>query len=290
MDLSSEPICCADRQSLDADGQPVLALPANWDGLKLGVFPLPAVERRGPSHTPYPVLVMALQGRGRRWYRHGLHTVELTAAPEMLDLYGGRYERDRARWDGQPGMTVGVHFQPDVVAMLTHESGFDFETRHELFDPRLSWLVHTLHIEAQRGAPGGALFVQGLSIALIGWLREHYGRRTVAPARGSLTPVQRKQVVDFVEANLGEDLSVTQLAQQAALSPERFAAAFKACYGSTPYRWVQQRRVDEATKLLKTTTKPIVDIALALGFSSQSHFTQTFRQMTGTTPARVRQS
>jgi AraC family transcriptional regulator len=216
--------------------------------------------------------------------------MELSIAPQQIDLLSHRYERDAAHWDAQPGLTVGVHLQPDVVARLAHEPGFDVETRHEVFDPRMSWLVQALHDEAQRGAPGGALFAEGLSIALIGWLREHYGRRLAPRARGGsgLTPAQRQRVCECVNAHLDEELSVSRLAQEAALSPDRFAKAFKTSFGCTPHRWVQQRRVEEAIRLLKTTTRPIADVALALGFASQSHFTQVLRQMAGATPARIR--
>lgn len=289
MARASEPICGPARWALNTDGQPLLVLPEAWGGLPLGVFPLPTVEERGPAHAPHPMLVMVLAGRGRRWYRHGAHTIELPIAPRQMDLLGGRYERDAARWEAEPGLTVGVHLQPGIVARLTHETGFDIETRHEMFDPRLSWLAQALHDEARRGAPGGRLFAEGLSIALIAWLREHYGRRPAPRTRGGgLTPVQQQRVRDCVEASLGEDLSVERLAREAALSPERFARVFKASFGCTPYRWVQQRRVEEAARLLRTTAKPIAEVALELGFASQSHFTQVFKQMTGTTPARLR--
>ena len=287
---SSEQICSPARRALNSDGQPLLVLPADWGGLPLGVFPIPASEERGPAHTPHPMLVMALAGRGRRWYRHGVHTVELSIDSQQIDLLGSRYEREVARWEAAEGLTVGVHLQPDVVARLANETGFDVETRHAIYDGRLSWLVQALHDEAQRGAPGGRLFAEGLSIALIAWLREHYGRRPARRTRGGagLTPTQQQRVRDCVEGHIGENLSVMRLAQEAALSPERFAKVFKASFGCTPYRWVQQRRVAEAVRLLNTTTKPIAEIALELGFASQSHFTQVFRQSTGTTPARLR--
>jgi AraC family transcriptional regulator len=208
----------------------------------------------------------------------------------MMDLLGCGYERDAAHWDGQAGLTVGVQLKPDVVARLTHEPGFDLQTSHEVFDAQVSWLVQALHDEAQRGAPGGALFAQGLSIALIGWLREHYGRRAAPRTRGSagLTPAQQQRVRDCVETHFGKDLSITRLAQEAMLSPEHFARSFKASFGCTPHRWVQQRRIEEAVRMLRTTVRPIADIALDLGFASQSHFTQVFKQATGTTPARLR--
>lgn len=147
-----------------------------------------------------------------------------------------------------------------------------------------------MYEEAQRGAPAGRLYAQGLSIGLIGWPRERYGRRAVPgpSGRSGLTPTRRRRVRDSMEENLGDDLCITRLAHEVALSPVRFASAFKASIGCTPHRWIQQRRIEEAIQLLNTTSRGIADIALSLGFSSQSHFTQVFRQLTGSTPARMR--
>ena len=69
---------------------------------------------------------------------------------------------------------------------------------------------------------------------------------------------------------------------------DRFARRFKATTGLAPYAYVIARRVRRAEVLLQTTDRDIATIALALGFSSQSHFTTAFRQATGGTPAAYR--
>lgn len=285
----SKPICDLSEPALDKVGRPLLQLPTGWSGLPLGVFNIPGDEERGPGHAPHPTLLLALAGRGRRWYRSGARVTELSTAPQMLELYRQGHEYDSARWDGQAGLTVAVHLPVEVVASLTHEPGFAVATRHELFDDRLAWLVQTLHEEAQRGAPGGRLFAQGLSIALISWLETNYrpqcGLHTPA---GGLSAAQQRRIRDFIEAGLGTDLSIERLAQEAALSPVHFSRLFKASFGCTPHRWVQQRRVQVAQQLLKTSDRPIADIALSLGFASQSHFTQVYRNFTGDTPGRAR--
>ena len=276
----------------DVTGKPILEIPEKWSGLPLGLFPLPATEQRGPSHTEHPLLVMVLQGHGRRMYQHGPHTVELTIEPQQMDILGCCYERNGAKWDSDGGLTVGVQFQPDVVSRLIHETSLDIETHFEILNPQVSWLVQTMLDEVRHGAPSGALYAQGLSIGLIGLLRERYGRPLTLDKRGrsGLTPSRMQRVRDLIEAHLGENLCITRLAQEVSLSPVRFTTAFKASFGCTPHRWVQQRRINEAIRQLKVTPRSIADIALSLGFASQSHFTQVFRQLTGTTPACVRQS
>lgn len=122
---------------------------------------------------------------------------------------------------------------------------------------------------------------------MIARLGEHYGAPVdPAPLRG--LGASRLRVLDYIEAHLGEDLSIEALAREAASSPHHFARSFAASMGVTPHRYVQARRLDRAGVLLKGTTMPIAEIALALGFASQSHFTQAFRVRYGVTPAAAR--
>jgi AraC family transcriptional regulator len=56
----------------------------------------------------------------------------------------------------------------------------------------------------------------------------------------------------------------------------------------SPYRFVTEKRVERARRMLKTSTLPISEIALACGFSSQQHLTSTLSARLGITPRRIR--
>jgi AraC family transcriptional regulator len=272
-------------------GEPALRLPPKWGGLPLNLFPIPAHEQRGPASAATPMLLLAIQGRGRRWYRYSnRRTIELGTAPGMIELYARDYEYETARWEGHAGQCVGVNLpQPFINRLVRDVAEFDLSTTHELFDPKLQWLVQELLDEALRGAPGGALYAEGLSCALIARLAEHYGAsRAAEPLAGHLSASVRRRVIDYIEAHLGDDLGLADLAQVAGMSTSRFAHGFKASLGIPPYRYVRQCRIDAATRMLALSPLPIAEIALSLGFSSQSHFTQVFREHTGRTPAAAR--
>ena len=64
--------------------------------------------------------------------------------------------------------------------------------------------------------------------------------------------------------------------------------AFKQSMGMTPTNYIAERRIEGATKLLQETDLPIAEIALRSGFSSQSHFTTSFRRVAGATPRAFR--
>jgi AraC family transcriptional regulator len=286
-----ELICDPSRIATNDRGEPVLRLPPKWGGLPLNLFPIPAHDEHGPSYATTPMLLLATQGRGRRWYRYSnRRTIELCTAPGMIELYARGYEYETARWEGNAGQCVGVSLPQQVINRLVRDAAlFDLRTVHEVFDPKLQWLVQELVDEALRGAPGGALYAEGLSSALVGRLAEHYGApRAAKPLTGQLSTSARRRVTEYIEAHLGDDLGLADLAQVAGMSTHHFAHCFKASVGMPPNRYVRQRRLAAATRMLTSSSLPIADIALTLGFSSQSHFTQAFREHTGTTPAAAR--
>jgi len=63
-----------------------------------------------------------------------------------------------------------------------------------------------------------------------------------------------------------------------------FSRAFKQSMGMTPTNYIAERRIERAKKLMQETNLPISEIALRSGFSSQSHFTTSFRRLAGVTP------
>jgi AraC family transcriptional regulator len=94
--------------------------------------------------------------------------------------------------------------------------------------------------------------------------------------------------LDYIEANLEGDLTLDRMASIACLSRHHFARAFKQAVGHPPHRYVSAKRLERAKALL-IRDRPLVDIALALGFSDQASFTRAFRQATGQAPGKYRQ-
>ncbi|WP_298907076.1 AraC family transcriptional regulator [uncultured Nostoc sp.] len=105
-----------------------------------------------------------------------------------------------------------------------------------------------------------------------------------------LTHTQLQQVLDYINTHLDRDLSLTELAEVINISPTYFASLFKQAVGISPHQYVIQQRVERAKTMLTKTDLAIADIALQVGFSSQSHLTQQFKHLTGMTPKQVRSS
>lgn len=102
--------------------------------------------------------------------------------------------------------------------------------------------------------------------------------------RRRLGPQLVKRLTEYIESRLDSDISLTDLARLACMPVDTFSRHFRAETGMAPYAYVLERRVRRAEALLQSSAMPISLMALELGFSSQSHFTSTFRRLTGTTP------
>jgi AraC family transcriptional regulator len=146
--------------------------------------------------------------------------------------------------------------------------------------------------ELSEGGIGGRLYAESLGTALAVHLLRQYSTspRTPVIHKGGLASRPRQRVIDFINEHLQDELSLVELSRIAKLSPHHFATAFKASTGLSPHRYVIERRINRARDLLRRDDKSISDIAYAVGFSSQSHLTATFRRTMGVTPRRFRQS
>lgn len=101
---------------------------------------------------------------------------------------------------------------------------------------------------------------------------------------GGLAPWQAKRVSAHIDANLGDTIPVSRLAQLVTLSAGHFSRAFKQTFGDTPHGHVMRRRVEAAKAMMLKSAEPLSQIAYLCGFADQAHFSRTFRKLAGATP------
>ena len=111
---------------------------------------------------------------------------------------------------------------------------------------------------------------------------------TGANARVVLTTRTVSRVREFIRSNIGERISLGDLAKVAGYSRFHFVRAFKISTGQTPYAFLLDQRIDHACGLLRTVDLSIADVARMAGFASHAHFSASFRAATGQTPAAFR--
>ena len=86
------------------------------------------------------------------------------------------------------------------------------------------------------------------------------------------------------------ELRLADLSAVVHMSPYHFARLFKRSTGVPPHQFLLRHRIDEARELLAAQRVPIAEIARSVGFRTPSHFTTTFRRVTGMTPSAYRSS
>lgn len=104
----------------------------------------------------------------------------------------------------------------------------------------------------------------------------------------SIPPRQLRIILGHIEENLNRDLRLAELAAIHGWSPFYFCRIFKRATGYSPHQYVLRLRIDRAKTMLGDRSMELADIALELGFGSQSHFGVMFRRIAGCTPRQFR--
>lgn len=195
--------------------------------------------------------------------------------PEILQIYVRRavYERAAEEMFGCDGGTAPLI------------------PRFAVTDSLLEQLAVAVLEALRTGAAEDRLYIESIAeLMAVHMARTHSSRTRPRPlTRPKALPQWRiRRLIDYIEQHLGEDLSIEALAADVGLSPLYLARAFRLAFGQSPHQYVIGRRVEAAKQLLRDGTTPIADVALATGFSSQSHLSNWFRRAVGVSPAAYR--
>jgi AraC-like DNA-binding protein len=148
-------------------------------------------------------------------------------------------------------------------------------------------LAALLATELDQPGPHSKLYVESIALALTVQLVRSHGTDPVklAPFRGGLAPWQLRRVCDYLEQNLANDISLSELAAIVNLSTAHFSRQFKMSTGSPPHRYQLGLRVERAKTLLLQSDLPLKEVALRCGFFDQGHLSKSFRRLVGLSPA-----
>jgi AraC family transcriptional regulator len=262
-----------------------------WDGVSVAVF-RGGAGGRGPGASPAPwhrillspalvgPVALKLDGGPTRRFMLEPGTIGFHPAGAEVSLHHG------------PGQVIQVLQDPLLYRRLLADIGGGGELEAEplinFVDPLVAQIARSLASEAGSG-PADRLLVDGLSMALAVRIARRFAPRKPRSGEGPGLPRGRlRRVLDHVEAHLGEEMTLAELAGIACLSPFHFSRCFKRTVGVGPQRYVLRRRIERAREMIRRTDEPLASVAQALGFADQSHFTKAFRRETGLTPARFR--
>jgi transcriptional regulator GlxA family with amidase domain len=120
-------------------------------------------------------------------------------------------------------------------------------------------------------------------------IRDHRDHQRMSlPARLGVQHPKLLKVIGLMEENLEEPLSRNGLAATAGLSTRQLERLFRKYLNRSPARYYLELRLNKARLLLLQTDMSIIDVALACGFVSASHFSKCYRDFFGRTPRKER--
>jgi AraC family transcriptional regulator len=164
-------------------------------------------------------------------------------------------------------------------------SGLDLQPFTNRRDPLLEGVLWWLSRETRHAADElPSLHAEHAAGLLMSHLTHSIRRSRFGHSVSGLSDARLRLVLDYVEENLHRDISISELGALAGMGPDVFARHFKTRIGMPPYRYVTERRIRRAEIFLAEADRSIADIALAVGFSSQSHFTTKFSRFLSLTP------
>lgn len=95
-------------------------------------------------------------------------------------------------------------------------------------------------------------------------------------------------IIELMEANLAEPLSLLEIANRVDLSRRQIERLFRSEMGRSPARYYLEIRLDRARHLLIQSSMPVVEVAVACGFVSASHFSKCYRELYSRSPQQER--
>ena len=273
-----------------------------WKNLAVEIYaPIRVEKGRIVPAVTEPQIVWVLAGSawieereiGGRWLKTEVKKDDL-----FLTAPGPPYEMQWKATGRQPfeimtlslGMSVYSRAMKDVFATdaravrLRDISGFK--------DSFITVLLKELRRELT-AEQVSALFVQGVAQSLAVHLARRYtvvtGTIRNHRRRWGLPGFKLRKITELMSRHLEDEFNLLRFAQEASMSEFHFSRMFKSATGQSPSQYFIGLKMESARRLLKETSKSIIEIGLDVGYTSPSRFAHIFRRETGACPTAYRQ-
>ena len=195
----------------------------------------------------------------------------------------------------QQAQFIHLYLEPNFLSHIAHESvnpdRVELTPQFKLHDPLIQQIGLALKSEAQSGLEGDSLYVEAAAMMLAAHLLRRYAtRKSFFPNYADgLSKRKLREVLDYINDNLDQELSITELAGLVHMSYYYFIRLFKQSTGLTPHCYIIQQRLELAKQLLRSTDLSILEISYRVGFRCQSRFATVFHQHLNISPRQYRQ-
>ena len=186
-------------------------------------------------------------------------------------------------WHGREARCFHIEIAPTLLDRVRqHSLSIDSPAYFDLGKP--NWIARRIYVEFRSMDNLSALVIEALTLELLA-----EGAR-LASNVASAPPRWLETIHDLLRAEFSQLLSLDQIAGSVGVHPSHLARVFRKAHGCTIGDYVRNLRIEFACDRLRTTDASLVEIALASGFSDQSHFSKNFKRQTGMSPAIFKKS
>lgn len=266
----------------------------DWSGLTLKGYHYPDQETNIPLMRDYMIVIyegaraIMQRSSGGPWHSDAVEKGVISLLT--------RAEQSVWRWD-RPIRVKHIYVGHEIIEQTANqvfEKDIDrvrIDDRVRAEDSIIPLYLKILEGELQGEGFGERLYIDSIRTQLAIHLLRHYANVEFRPPKpGSLNPRLRRMMIEFIDQNLTENITLDDLAGLAGLSSYHFSRKFKADLGMAPHSYVLSRRIERAKRLLKSSRVPLKLVAVECGFTDQSHLSRVFRKFLGVTPNNFRNS
>ncbi|MCV3215326.1 AraC family transcriptional regulator [Plectonema radiosum NIES-515] len=242
-----------------------------------------------------------------RWHSIAIftHGNRIIHADRKLD---GRFHRDAvvggdivitpvnigqgAAWEDE-GDFIILGIEADVFARTIDEAAdakdLELLPHFATPDPLIYQIGLALKSVLENNPTNSRLYAETMINALSVHLMQHYSTRKpiLQQYKDGLPKYKFKKVIDYINAHLEQDLSLTELAALVQMSPHYFSHLFKQSVGISAHQYVIRCRVERAKNYLLQGDLSIAEVAYKVGFANQSHLNRHFKRLLGITPKQI---
>lgn len=262
---------------------------ANWQGLYLEFHRLPASEVPEFSSQQYRITIPTKAGSQIEQRLDGKYQqfIYRLQAIEIIPID----VRSQYRCHQEISL-IQLSLEPELVnhaiPELMNPDQIEIIPQPYIDEPLIYQLGLALKAELEHSGVTSKLYADSSATFLAAHLVQHYAvhKPKHKGHTGGLSQRQLRQAVDYIEAHIANEICLDEMANYLGFSRYYFCRLFKQSTGLSPYKYVTQCRVERAKKLLKRGGLTLAEVALACGFSHQSHLNRHFKRITGVTPKR----
>jgi AraC family transcriptional regulator len=246
-------------------------------GLKLTEIIYPPEHKTVNHSHERAYLSLTLEGTYTKRYK----TQVVKCIPSTL-IFHPSNEAQSGYCDETGGRSFIIELEPQVLNRLPMHP-ITAERLAVFRGGPLTWLATKLYKEFRLMDELSSLAIEGIGLELLAKVSRHnvntFHRNP---------PYWLKQAKELLHSSFSQNLTLAGIARLVGVHPVYLASEFRRFYGTTVGGYVRRLRVDFACRMLSVAEDSILEIALAAGFSSQSHFSTTFKRLIGMSPTEYR--